>query len=102
MSFDITLSIYSRFTVQSPAPEKSEVIEEILCEARRQKRSIVDLCEHFGDRRTRAKRAHKNDFLIFLNGSFITPKNASPKMLLDILEVPSSRSVKMMDSSRRR
>ena len=31
-----------------------------LCDARRQKRSIVSLCEHFGDRRTRAKRGHQN------------------------------------------
>ena len=33
-----------------------------LCEARRQIRSIVDLCEEFGVRRSRAKRAHQNDF----------------------------------------
>ena len=33
-----------------------------LCEARRRKRSIVDLCEHFGVRRSRAKRTHQNDF----------------------------------------
>ena len=31
-----------------------------LCDARRQKRSIVDLCEHFGVRRIRAKRVHQN------------------------------------------
>ena len=30
---------------------KSEMIEEILCVARRQIRSIVSLCEEFGDRR---------------------------------------------------
>ena len=65
MSFDITLSIYSRCTDQSPAPEKSEVIEEILCEARRQKRSIVDLCEHFGVRCSRAKFTNQNDFYFF-------------------------------------
>ena len=35
-----------------------------LCEARRQIRSIVSLCEEFGDRRSRAKRTHKNDFFI--------------------------------------
>ena len=33
-----------------------------LCEARRQIRSIVGLCEEFGDQRPRAKRAHQNDF----------------------------------------
>ena len=31
---------------------------------RRQKRSIVEPCEHFGVRRTRAKRTHQNDFSI--------------------------------------
>ena len=39
------------------------MVEEILCEARRQKRSIVDLCEHFGVRRFRAKFTRQNDFL---------------------------------------
>ena len=33
-----------------------------LCNARRQKRSIVSLCEHFGVRSIRAKRANQNDF----------------------------------------
>ena len=33
-----------------------------LCDARRQIRSIVNLCEEFGVRRTRAKRTHQNDF----------------------------------------
>ena len=33
-----------------------------LYEARRQIRSIVGLCEDFGDRGSRAKRTHKNDF----------------------------------------
>ena len=32
-------------------PKKLEVIEEILCVARRQTRSIVRLCEEFDDRR---------------------------------------------------
>ena len=36
------------------------MMEEILCDARRQKRSIVDLCEHFGDRRARAKFTNQN------------------------------------------
>ena len=40
-----------------------------LCDARRQKRSIVSLCEHFGDRRIRAKRTHKNDLLCFEDGN---------------------------------
>ena len=34
------------------------MMEEILCDARRQIRSIVKLCEEFGDRNTRAKRAN--------------------------------------------
>ena len=38
------------------------MIEEILCDARRQIRSIVNLCEEFGDRRTRAKFTNQNDF----------------------------------------
>ena len=33
-----------------------------LCDVRRQKRSIVNLCEHFGVRHIRAKRTHQNDF----------------------------------------
>ena len=41
---------------------KSNVIELFLCDARRQIRSIVDLCEEFGVRHTRAKRANQNDF----------------------------------------
>ena len=44
---------------------KSEMIELFLCDARRQIRSIVSLCEEFDDRRTRAKRANQNDFLLF-------------------------------------
>ena len=43
---------------------KSEMIELFLCDARRQIRSIVNLCEEFGDRRTRAKRANQNDFIV--------------------------------------
>ena len=39
------------------------MVVEILCEARRQIRSIVDLCEEFGVRRLRAKFTHQNDFL---------------------------------------
>ena len=38
------------------------MMEEILCDARRQIRSIVKLCEEFGVRRTRAKFTHQNDF----------------------------------------
>ena len=38
--------------------------EEILRKTRRQIRSIVNLCEEFGDRRTRAKRANQNDFIV--------------------------------------
>ena len=38
------------------------MIEEILCDARRQIRSIVSLCEEFGVRRTRAKFTNQNDF----------------------------------------
>ena len=40
------------------------MIEEILCEARRQKRSIVNLCEHFDIRCTRAKFTNQNDFSV--------------------------------------
>ena len=39
------------------------MVVEISCEARRQIRSIVDLCEEFGVRRLRAKFTHQNDFL---------------------------------------
>ena len=38
------------------------MIELFLCDGRRQKRSIVGLCEHFGDRHIRTKRANQNDF----------------------------------------
>ena len=38
------------------------MIELFLCEARRQIRSIVDLCEDFDVRRSRTKRANQNDF----------------------------------------
>ena len=38
------------------------MIELFLCDARRQIRSIVYLCEVFGVRRTRAKRANQNNF----------------------------------------
>ena len=41
---------------------KSKVIALFLCDARQQIRSIVGLCEEFGDRRTRAKRINQNDF----------------------------------------
>ena len=37
--------------------------------------------------------------LILRNGSLSTPKNASPKMPLDIFDVPASRSTKIIDSS---
>ena len=40
--------------------------ELFLCDVRRQKLSIVDLCEHFGFRHTRAKRANQNDFYLYL------------------------------------
>ena len=39
-----------------------------LCDARRQIRSIVKLCEDFGDRRIRAKRAHQNDSFVLKIG----------------------------------
>ena len=35
---------------------------------RRQKRSIVELCEHFGDRRARAKFTNQNDFFTIWGG----------------------------------
>ena len=38
------------------------MIEEILCDARQQIRSIVNLCEEFAVRRTRAKFTNQNDF----------------------------------------
>ena len=44
---------------------KSEMIELFLCDVRRQIRSIVNLCEAFGVRSTRAKRANQNDFTYF-------------------------------------
>ena len=37
--------------------------------------------------------------LILRRGSLSTPKNASPKIPLDILDVPASRSTKIIDSS---
>ena len=39
------------------------MVEEILCDVRRQIRSIVNLCEKFGVRHTRAKFTHQNNFL---------------------------------------
>ena len=45
---------------------KSEMIELFLCDVRRQIRSIVSLCEEFGVRCTRAKRANQNDCYLFL------------------------------------
>jgi hypothetical protein len=38
------------------------MIEEILCDVRRQIRSIVRLCEEFDDRYIRAKFTNQNDF----------------------------------------
>ena len=38
------------------------MVEEILCDARQQIRSIVNLCEEFVVRRTRAKFTHQNNF----------------------------------------
>ena len=49
------------------------MVVEILCEARRQKRSIVDLCEHFGVRYTRAKFTRQNDFNA-LQANFLPPR----------------------------
>jgi hypothetical protein len=43
------------------------MIELFLCDARRQIRSIVNLCEVFGVRRTRAKRANQNNFYSLMN-----------------------------------
>ena len=40
------------------------MIRLFLCDARRQNRSIVNLCEEFGVRRNRAKRTNQNDFLL--------------------------------------
>ena len=40
-----------------------QMIEEILCDTRRQIRSIVNLCEEFGVRSARAKFTNQNDFL---------------------------------------
>ena len=42
------------------------MVEEILCDVRRQIRSIVNLCEEFGVRHTRTKRANQNDFSFVL------------------------------------
>ena len=44
-----------------------------LCDARRLTRSIVDLCEELGDRRTRAKRTHQNGFYFFSHNSVKIP-----------------------------
>ena len=41
----------------------SVIIEEILCDVRRQTRSIVELCEEFSVRHYRAKFTSQNDFL---------------------------------------
>ena len=49
------------------------MIELFLCDARRQKRSIADLCEHFGVRSTRAKRANQNGFYFFSHNSVKMP-----------------------------
>ena len=38
------------------------MVELFLCDVRRQIRSIVSLCEEFGELHTRAKRANQNDF----------------------------------------
>ena len=46
----------------SSISSNSEMIELFLCDARRQNRSIVSLCEDFGVRSTRAKRANQNEF----------------------------------------
>ena len=37
------------------------MVVEILCDARRRKRSLLCVNEHFGDRRTRAKFTRQND-----------------------------------------
>ena len=49
------------------------MIELFLCDVRRQKRSIVELCEHFGVRHTRAKIANQNDFYFFSQSSVKIP-----------------------------
>ena len=38
------------------------MVEEILCDARQQIRSIVNLCEEFVVRRSRAKFTQQNNF----------------------------------------
>ena len=50
---------------QNILSKKSLMIELFLCKARRQIRSIVNLCEHFSVRRSRAKFTNQNDFLQF-------------------------------------
>ena len=65
-------------------PKKSEMMRLFLCDARRQKRSIVDLCEHFGDRRARAKFTNQNhhpkkivnDEIIFVRRKATNPQHS--------------------------
>ena len=49
------------------------MIRLFLCEARRQIRSIVSLCEEFGDRSSRAKRVNQNDFYLSVAHSPAAP-----------------------------
>gem|GEM_PF-6941928 len=49
------------------------MIELFLCDVRRQKRSIVNLCEHFVVRHSRAKRANQNGFYFFSHNSVKIP-----------------------------
>ncbi len=55
-------SMMRLFLCKLPQPKKLLVVEEILCDVRRQIRSIVNLCEEFGVRHTRAKFTHQNNF----------------------------------------
>lgn len=64
------------------------MIEEILGEARRQKRSIVGLCEHFGSPTTRAKLHNRtishtpqkigDDEIIFVPSEEANPQHSTP------------------------
>ena len=76
------ISLYSLNSLNSLKSLKSLkllMVEEILCDVRRQIRSIVNLCEEFGVRHTRAKFTHQNNFylmrkekrLIFLSAIFV-------------------------------
>ena len=59
------------------------MVVEILCDARRRKRSLLCVNEHFGDRRTRAKFTRQNDLsrkivndeIIFVRGQATNPQH---------------------------